>query len=87
MRREHRLEFEQLLHHFALVGVGAFLLWAAIGAMSLAAGLVTIAWEAAIRFMAAVLVLMVPEVVYPDLKDLRYRSLSAEERMGFSADR
>jgi hypothetical protein len=55
--------------------------------MSWAAGFATIAREPAIRFMAAIIVLLIPEVVYSDLKDLIYRSVSAEERLGLATDR
>jgi hypothetical protein len=82
-----RLDFEALLHHLAILGVAAFLLWGTAGVMSWAAGFATIAREPAIRFMAAIIVLLIPEVVYSDLKDLIYRSVSAEERLGLATDR
>jgi len=79
-----RLDFERLLHHLAILGVGAFLVWGTAGAMSWAAGLATIAREPAIRFMAAIIVLLVPEIVYGDVKDLVYRSVTDEDRLGLS---
>jgi hypothetical protein len=87
MRGQKHLEFEQLLHDLAVLGVAAFLFWFVAGAMGWAAGFSIIAREPAIRFMAAVLVLLVPSVIYPDLKSWRYRSLSAEERLGLTHGR
>ena len=86
MRGQNHLEFEQFLHDLALLGVVAFGIWVVVGAMGWAAGLATIAPEQAIRFMAAILVLMVPSVVYPDLKAWRYRAMSPEERLGFAPE-
>ena len=37
--------------------------------------------------MAAIMVLLVPEIVYSDLKDLLYRSIPADERLGITAGR
>jgi len=39
------------------------------------------------QIMAAIIVLLIPEVVYSDLKDLIYRSVSAEERLGLATER
>jgi hypothetical protein len=82
-----RLDFEQLLHHLALLGVAAFFLWGTAGVMSWAAGFATIAREPAIRFMAAVMVLLVPEIIYSDLKGLLFRSITAEERLDLTSGR
>ena len=79
-----RLDFERLLHHLAVLGVSAFLLWGTAEVMSWAAGYAAIAREPAIRFMAAIIVLLVPEIVYADVKDLLYRSVSAEDRLGLT---
>ena len=87
MRGQKHLEFEQLLHDLAVLGVVAFGVWIVVGAMGWAAGFTTLAREPAIRFMAAVLVLMVPSVVYPDLKGWRYRSMTSEERLGLAHER
>jgi hypothetical protein len=87
MRGHKQLEFERLLHDLAILGLAAFGLWTVVGAMGWAGGFSTIAREPAIRFMAAVLVLMVPSVVYPDLKAWRYRSMTSEERLGLSHER
>jgi hypothetical protein len=87
MRGNHHLEFEQLLHDLAVLGVAAFGLWIVLSAMGWASGFTTIAREPAIRFMAAVLVLVAPSVVYPDLKAWRYRGMSPEERLGFAPER
>ena len=84
--RGHRLEFEELLRHLALLGLGAFVIWFVAGTFGIVAGFATIARDPAIRFMTAILVLMVPYVVYPDLKAMRYRGLSTEERLGFTAE-
>jgi hypothetical protein len=72
-----RVDFEEMIHHLAVLGVAAFLLWGAAGVMSWAAGLATIAREPAIRFMAAIMVLVVPEVD---------RSVSAEGRLGVATE-
>jgi hypothetical protein len=82
-----RIDFESLIHHLALLGVAALFLWGTAGAMSWAAGIATIAREPAIRFMAAIMVLLVPEVVYSDLKALLFRSITAEERLNLASDR
>jgi uncharacterized membrane protein YpjA len=87
MRGHRHLEFEQLLHDLAVLGLVAFGLWIVVCAMGWAAGFTTVAREPAIRFMAAVLVLLVPSVVYADLKGLRYRSMTPEERLGLAHER
>jgi hypothetical protein len=87
MLRTDRIDFEQLLHHLALLGVAAFFLWGTAGVMSWAAGLATIAREPAIRFMAAIMVLLVPEIVYSDLRALLFRSITAEERLNLASGR
>jgi hypothetical protein len=84
MKRSKHVEFEQLLRDLAVLGVVAFGLWVVAGAMGWAAGVTTLAREPSIRFMAAVLVLLIPSVVYADLKGWRYRSMNAEERLGFA---
>jgi hypothetical protein len=87
MRGRNHLEFEQLLHDLTVLGVAAFGLWIVVCAMGWAAGFTAIAPEPAIRFMAAVLVLLVPSVVYSDLKGWRYRSMTPEERLGLAHER
>ena len=86
MRGEDHFQFEHFLHDLALLGVVAFGIWVVAGAMGWAAGFATITPDQAIRFMAAVLVLMIPSVVYPDLKAWRYRAMSPEERFGFARE-
>lgn len=78
--------FEEFLRHLALIGIAAFILWLIAGASELAAGYLQFQEDPAVRFMTAVLVLVLPSVVYPDLRALRYRSLTAEERLGLGPD-
>ena len=78
--------FEDFLHHLAVLGVSAFAVWLVASASGLAAGYLQFQQDPAVRFMAAVLVLVLPSVVYPDLLALRYRSLTREERLGFARD-
>ncbi len=79
-------EFERFLHRLAILGVVGLFAWVIVGAMGVAAGYIEIAREPAIRFMTAILVLMMPSVIYPDIQKLRYRGLTPEERLGL-ADR
>src|SRR5207245_6811506 len=74
------IEFDDLLRHLAIVGIAAFAAWLCVGAMGYAAGYLQIAATPAIRFMVAILVLVLPTVIVPDLRRLRYRHLSLEER-------
>ena len=85
MRAAVRLEvdFNDLLRHLAIVGVAAFCVWLCIGAMGYAAGYLQFSAVPAIRFMVAILVLVLPTVVVPDHRQLRYRHLSPEARSGF----
>ena len=83
MRGTARMEFEELLHHMALLGVAAFGVWLLIGAMGFSTGYIQVAQAPAIRFMTAILVLMMPHVLYPDIKELRFRQMSGDERAGF----
>ncbi len=86
MKGKARREFEELLHYLAVIGVIAFFAWLVVGAMGLVSGYLEVARDPAIRFMTAILVLMMPSVVYPDIRQLRYRGMAPEERFGF-ADR
>jgi hypothetical protein len=79
-----RIDFDDLLRHFAILGTLAFGAWLCFGAMGYAAGVIEISALPAIRFMFAILVLVLPTVVVPDLRRLRYRGMSAEERLGLS---
>jgi hypothetical protein len=84
MRGRTRLGFDEFLHHLALVGVTAFVLWLAASALGFTAGLVSLEQVPAIRFMTAILVLVMPDVVYADLRELWLRRLSPDERAGFA---
>ena len=77
------VDFNDFLRHLAIVGVIAFGVWLCIGAMGYAAGYLQFSAVPAIRFMIAILVLVLPTVVVPDLRTLRYRHLSPEARSGF----
>ena len=74
------MDFEEMLRHLALLGVAAFFIWLVAEGLGLIAGFAEISSDPAIRFMAAILVLMLPYVVYPDLKAMRYRGLAPDER-------
>jgi hypothetical protein len=77
------VDFDDLLRHLAIVGIVAFGVWLSIGSMGYAAGYLLFSAVPAIRFMVAILVLVLPTVVVPDLRSLRYRHLSPEARTGF----
>ena len=77
------VDFNDLLRHLAIVGIVAFCVWLCVGAMGYAAGYIQFSPVPAIRFMVAILVLVLPTLVVPDLRRLRYRHLSPEARSGF----
>jgi ABC-type molybdate transport system substrate-binding protein len=60
------------------------LIWSLTGAIGLLAGLVTLAPEATLRFLLAVLVLVFSRRTYWELREWRWRKLPPDERFGFA---
>ena len=77
-----RPAFEGYLQILALVGMMGLGLWMLIAALGLVSGVVSVDPSAASPFLLAVLTLLVPSVVYPEIRSWPYRHLSAAQRLG-----
>ena len=82
MKLVDRPAFEGFLKHLAVVGMAGLGLWLVVAAIGLVTGVASVDPSAVYPFLASVLVLVVPSVVYPELRRWPYRHLSAAARLG-----
>ena len=82
MKPIDRPAFEGYLQLLAVVGMTGLGLWLLIAALGLISGVVSVDPGAVFPFLAAILVLLVPSVVYPEIRRWPYRHLSSAERLG-----
>jgi hypothetical protein len=82
MKLVDRPAFEDFLKHLAVVGMAGLGLWLLVAAIGLVSGVASVDPSAVYPFLVSVLVLVVPSVVYPELRRWPYRHLSAAARLG-----
>jgi hypothetical protein len=82
MRLVDRPAFESYLKLLAVVGMSGLGLWLVVAAIGLVTGVASVDPSAVFPFLVSVLVLVVPSVVYPELRRWPYRHLSAAARLG-----
>jgi hypothetical protein len=74
--------FESYLKLLAVVGMTGFGLWLLIAALAVVSGVASVDPGAVFPFLLAVLTLLVPRVLYPEIRRWPYRHLSAAQRLG-----
>jgi hypothetical protein len=79
-----QLDFDALMRHLAVVGGIALATWAAVGAVTVPAGIFTISPQATLRFLLAVLILVFSRRTYWEIREWRWRKLPPDERFGFA---
>lgn len=79
-----RLDFDAMMRHLAVVGGVALAAWAAVGAVTVPAGIFTISPTATLRFLLAVLILVFARRTYWEIREWRWRRLPPDERFGFA---
>ena len=89
MRGQHRTArlierpaFEGYLQLLAVVGMMGLGLWLLVAALGLVTGVASVDPSAVFPFLFAILVLLVPSVLYPEVRRWPYRHLSAAQRLG-----
>ncbi|MEP6477250.1 MAG: hypothetical protein ABJC60_08255 [Actinomycetota bacterium] len=79
-----RPAFEGYLRLLAGVGAGALGLWLLIAGLGIASGVATVDAGSVLPFLLAVATLLVPSLLYPEIRRWPYRHLSAAERLGLN---
>jgi hypothetical protein len=77
-----RPAFEGYLQLLAVVGMTGLGLWLLVAALGLVSGVASVDLGAVFPFLLAILTLLVPSVLYPELRRWPYRHLSAAQRLG-----
>jgi hypothetical protein len=77
-----RPAFESYLRLLAVVGMTGLGLWLLIAALALVSGVASVDPGAVYPFLLAVLTLLVPRFLYPEIRRWPYRHLSAAQRLG-----
>jgi hypothetical protein len=77
-----RPTFESYLRLLAVVGMTGLGLWLLIAALAVVSGVASVEPSAVFPFLLAVLTLLVPRILYPEIRRWPYRHLSAAQRLG-----
>ncbi len=77
-----RPAFEGYLRLLAVVGMSGLGLWLLVAALGLVSGVASVDPSAVFPFLLAILTLLIPSVVYPEIRRWPYRHLSAAQRLG-----
>ncbi len=77
-----RPAFEGYLRLLAEVGIAALGLWLLIAGLGLVTGVAAVDGGGVLPFLLAVGTLLVPSLLYPEIRRWPYRHLSAAERLG-----
>ena len=84
-RSHAQLDFDTMMRHLAVVGGVALAAWAAVGAVTVPAGIFTVSPMATLRFLLAVLILVFARRTYWEVQEWRWRKLPPDERFGFAS--
>jgi len=79
-----RPDTETLLRHLEFVAFAVFIAWSLIGLYGTLGGFLAINRPAAIRFLAAVLLVVVAHGAFVRVRERRLRQLHPDERYGFT---
>ena len=82
MKLVDRPAFEGFLKLLAVVGMSGLGLWLLVAAVGLVTGVASVDPSAVYPFLVSVLILVVPSVLYPEIRRWPYRHLSAAQRLG-----
>lgn len=82
MKLLDRPAFEGYLQLLAVVGMSGLGLWLLVAALGLVSGVASVDPGAVFPFLLAILTLLVPSVLYPELRRWPYRHLSTAQRLG-----
>ena len=77
-----RPAFEGYLQLLAVVGMTGLGMWLLVAALGTVSGVASVDLGAVFPFLLAILTLLVPSVVYPEIRRWPYRHLSAAQRLG-----
>jgi hypothetical protein len=79
-----QIDFDAMMRHLAMIGGIALATWAAVGAITVPAGIFTVSPQATLRFLLAVLILVFARRTYWEVREWRWRRLPPDERFGFA---
>ena len=79
-----RPAFEGYLQLLAIVGMTGLGVWLLIAALAVLSGVASVDPSAVYPFLLAVLILVVPSLVYAEIRRRPYRHLSAAQRLGLT---
>ena len=82
MKLVDRPAFEGYLQLLSIIGIAALGTWLLIAALGRVADLAVVDVRQAYPFLLAILTLLVPSVLYPEIRHWPYRHLSAAQRLG-----
>jgi hypothetical protein len=82
MKLVDRPAFESFLKLLAVIGMSGLGLWLVVAAIGLVSGVASVDPSAVYPFLVSVLVLVVPSVLYPEIRRWPYRHLTAAARLG-----
>ena len=77
-----RPAFEGYLQLLAVVGMMGLGMWLLVAALGTVSGVASVDLRAVFPFLLAILTLLVPSVLYPEIRRWPYRHLSAAQRLG-----
>jgi hypothetical protein len=86
MKLVDRPAFEGYLQLLSIIGMAALGTWLLIASLGMVAGLAVVDTTQAYPFLFAILTLLVPSVLYPEIRRWPYRHLSAAQRLGLDDD-
>lgn len=81
--RRRRVDFEGILHAFAVAGEIALLIAATIAVVGMGTHLLAPYYGTSLRFLVAVLVVMAPYAELTESRARRVRHIPIDERLGF----
>lgn len=76
-------DFDDLMRHLMVVGFAALTAWILVSAGGVLTGTLSIAPQATLRFLLAVLVVVFARRTYWEVREWRWRRLPPDERYGF----
>ena len=82
MKLVDRPAFEGYLQLLSVIGIAGLGTWLLIASLGMVAGLAVVDVTQVYPFLLAILTLLVPSVLYPEIRRWPYRHMSAAQRLG-----
>ena len=84
MVRRGGVRFDVLMRDLTSLGVAALAAWVVVGFLGSTSGYLAIQPQSTLRFLLAIAVLVAAPRIYRSYREWRYRSVSPDDRFGFS---